>query len=181
MSGDDANANLIMKFSKDDRKAFERIVDKYEKTIFNIAFRIVNDYEDAMDITQTAFMKAYENIDSYNPSHKFFSWLYKITVNESLNHLNKKKRTEKLDNNVAINLESPEEYTAHSEISRRLQYALMKLKFDYRIVVILRHFNSLSYREIGDVLDIPEKTVKSRLFTGRQLLRDILIKQGYKQ
>jgi RNA polymerase sigma-70 factor (ECF subfamily) len=168
-----------MRISKDDREAFERMIEKYEKPIFNVAYRMVNDYEDAMDITQTAFVKAYENLDKYDPSHKFFSWLYKIAVNESLNHINKRKRTAKLKRDFAMGQRTADEHFAQSETAELLQDGLMELKFDYRVVVILRHFMSFSYREISDILGIPEKTTKSRLYTGRQQLREILVRQGY--
>lgn len=168
-----------MRISKDDKETFERMVDRYERPIFNVAFRMVNDYEDAMDITQTAFVKAYENLDRYNPSHKFFSWLYKIAVNESLNHINKRKRSANLKRDFALSQKTPDECFSQSETTEQLQNGLMKLKFDYRVIVILRHFLSFSYKEISEILDIPEKTTKSRLYTGRQQLRDILVKQGY--
>ncbi|UCF79435.1 MAG: sigma-70 family RNA polymerase sigma factor [Candidatus Eiseniibacteriota bacterium] len=170
-----------MKFSKGDRKAFERMVDRYEKPIFNVAFRMVNDYEDAMDITQTAFVKAYENLDRYDPSHKFFSWIYKIAVNESLNLIKKRKRSANLNRDFALGQTTPDEYFAQSETAELLQDGLMELKFDYRVVVILKHFMSFSYKEIGEILGISEKTTKSRLYTGRQQLRDILVKQGYER
>jgi RNA polymerase sigma-70 factor (ECF subfamily) len=168
-----------MKISKDDKETFERMVDEYEKPIFNVAFRMVNDYEDAMDITQTAFVKAYENLDRYDPSHKFFSWLYKIAVNESINHINRRKRSTKLNRDFTLGQTMPDEHSLQSETTEHLQSGLMKLKFDYRVVVILRHFLSFSYKEISEILDIPEKTTKSRLYSGRQQLRDILVKQGY--
>ncbi len=170
---------------KGDREAFGAIVDQYQRAIFNVAYRMVNDYEDAMDITQSAFMKAYENLDSYDPSHKFFSWLYRIAINESLNHVSKRKRQTRLAYEPADSSEygghgrSPDDPVEQSETDAMLQNALVRLTFDYRLVVILRHFLSLSYREIGEIIDVPEKTVKSRLFTGRQLLKEILVEQGY--
>ncbi len=174
-----------MKVVKGDREAFGAIVDQYQKAIFNVAYRMVNDYEDAMDITQTAFIRAYENLDSYDPSHKFFSWLYRIAVNESLNHISKRKRQTRLAYEPGDSAEyggqarTPAVPAEQSETEAMLQSALGRLNFDYRLVVILRHFLSLSYREIGDIIDVPEKTVKSRLFTGRQLLKEILVEQGY--
>jgi len=174
-----------MRIVKGDREAFEAIVERYQKPIFNVAYRMVNDYEDAMDITQLSFIKAYENLDKYDPSHKFFSWLYRIAVNESLNHVSKRKRQTRLAYDPGSSCGfgrqdyTPEDVVEQSETDVLLQSALTQLKFDYRLVVILRHFLSLSYREIGDIIDVPEKTVKSRLFTGRQLLKDILVEQGY--
>lgn len=161
------------------KETFAWIVREYSRAVFNIAFRIANDREDAMDITQTTFLKAYERLDTYDPSHKIFSWLYKIAVNEAINCVNRRKRSEPLrDDDVAL-APGPEEECAQNETSRELQRALLDINLEYRTVVVLRHFQDLSYREIGDILSIPEKTVKSRLFTGRRLLRDVLLKQGY--
>lgn len=168
-----------MKTTRVNRDTFELVVKEYAKVVFNIAFRIVNDYEDAMDIAQTTFLKVYENIDSYDPSHAIFSWLYKIAVNESINLIKKKKRTVLLDSDLGLQIEGPESEYAQNEASRQLQKALMTLNVEYRTVLILRHFQDLSYREIGDILGIPERTVKSRIFTGRRLLRDLLLEQGY--
>jgi len=168
-----------MKTTTVDKNTFELVVREYAKAVFNIAYRIVNDYEDAMDIAQTTFLKVYENLDSYDPAHTIFSWLYKITVNESINLIKRKKRTVLLDSDLGLQIDGPESEYAQNEASKQLQQALMALTVEYRTVLILRHFQDLSYREISDILGIPEKTVKSRIFTGRQLLRDTLIKQGY--
>jgi len=168
-----------MKDSKLDRETFGTIVQKYSKAIFNAAFRIVNDYEDAMDITQTAFTRVYERLDRYDPSHDIFSWLYKIAVNEAITFAKRKSRSVELDPDECAQLRSPEAECIQNETSTQLQKALMALALDYRTVLILRHFHDLSYREIAEILGIPEKKVKWRLFTGRQMLREQLLKQGY--
>jgi RNA polymerase sigma-70 factor (ECF subfamily) len=161
------------------KESFASIVKAHSRAIFNVAFRIVNDYEDAMDITQTTFLKAYERLDSYDPSHKIFSWLYKIAVNEAIDCVNRRRRAEPLDDDDPAVEQGPDEMCAQNETSLQLQRALRELDLDCRTVLVLRHFQDLSYREIADILGIPEKTVKSRLFTGRQRLRDSLVKQGY--
>jgi RNA polymerase sigma-70 factor (ECF subfamily) len=167
-----------MRISKGDRRAFEQIVDRYEKKIFNMVYRMVNDYEDAMDITQTAFMKAYDKLDYYDPNYKLFSWLYRIAVNEAINFIRKRKRTVTLSYDPVSRGANPEETLARSEQAARLEQAITELKPDYRVVIVLRHFMDLTYGEISEILEIPLQTVKSRLFTGRQQLRDILIKQA---
>ncbi len=157
--------------------AFEPIVDKYQKTVFNVAFRIINDQEDAEDITQSSFVKAFENLEAFNPKHKFFSWLYRIVVNESLNALNQRKRLERLNDGLISKEKTPEETYDDLETSENIDHALMDLTPDYRIVVVLKHFQNLSYRDIGHILEIPEKTVKSRLFTAREQLKTRLLKR----
>ena len=101
-----------------------------------------------------------------------------MVINESINFLNKRKRIEELDSNIVTLEKNPEKKLDEIELSERVQNAIMKLRMDYRVVIILKHFENLSYRDIGYILDIPEKKVKSRLFTSRQLLRDILVTKG---
>lgn len=164
-----------------DRSAFEAIVEEYTKPVFNIAYRMMNDYEDAMDITQTTFMKAYEKRGSYDPRYKVFSWLYRIAVNESLNHIQKRKHESNLTHELADRRLTPEQIMIQNETTGRVQNAIMDLGLDYRIVVVLKHFQHLSYREISTILDIPEKRVKSRLFSARRLLKEMFSVKGLKQ
>jgi RNA polymerase sigma-70 factor (ECF subfamily) len=169
--------NLVQDCVNGDNKAFESLVDRYQKVIFNIAFRMTKDSDESADITQSVFIKVYENLDSFNASHKFFSWLYRIAVNESLNHIKQGKNLDNLDNNFISNEKSPEQVVNENEKSNEIQQALLKIDVNYRIVIVLKHFQDFSYKEIGEILDISEKTVKSRLFTARQLLKDILLKK----
>lgn len=172
-----SNESLVMRIQQGDREAFEKIVDEYQRTIFNMVYRMVNNYEDAKDLTQSVFIKAYENIHTYNPAYKFFSWLYRIAVNECLNH-NKRRRDECLDRDVPTPHGSPEDTVTHRELSDQISKALMAITIPYRTVLVLKHFNDFSYKEISEILEIPVKTVKSRLFTGRQQLKDRLLQQG---
>ena len=158
--------------------AFEPLIDKYQKPIFNAALKMLNNYEDAQDVTQSVFVKAFEKLDSFDPKYKFFSWIYRMVINESINFLKKRKWIEELDSSIVTLEKNPEKKLDEIELGERVQTALMKLRMEYRVVIILKHFEDLSYREIGYILDIPEKKVKSRLFTSRQLLRDILVAKG---
>ena len=161
-----------------DSAAFELLIDKYQKKVFNLAYRIVNNYNDAEDITQAVFIKAFEKLETYNPKYKFFSWLYRIAINESLNFLDKKKHHEDINQDTISKELTPEEAFNNVELNQNIQDTLMKLKADYRVVMILKHFNNLSYSEISQILNIPEKTVKSRLISARQLVKDMLLKKG---
>jgi RNA polymerase sigma-70 factor (ECF subfamily) len=161
-----------------DHGAFDQLVTRHQKTIFNMALRMVRDPDDAADVTQSVFVKVYENLDGFNERYKFFSWLYKIAVHESLNMLQHKKRFEGLTG-VEIGEEAEEgKDDASVEQERRIQDGLMMLKVEHRTVVVLKHMQGLSYEEIGRILDLPEKTVKSRLFTARQVLKEFLTKKG---
>ncbi len=163
-----------------DRKAFGMLVEKYGKQMFNTAYRMVNDREDAMDATQSAFVKAYEKLDAFDSTYRFFSWLYRILVNESLNILNHRNRFDPLDSDIEVSEKDPEETYNDVELGNHLQSALMELKPDYRAAIVLRHYQGLSYREMGEIVGVPEKTVKSRLFSARRQLKDILARRGYR-
>jgi len=133
--------------------------------------------EDAKDITQTVFLKVAERLDEYDPKFKFFSWIYRIAVNESLNLLRRSGREEALDDDVELpgrDDDNPEQHANNAQVARRIQGALMGMSTNDRMVLTLRHFSECSYQEIAEILDLDEKTVKSRLFEARQRLRDLL-------
>jgi len=169
---------LIERCIAGDREAFEMLLVRYEKPVFNAAFRMLHNREDASDVTQTVFLKVYENFDSFDPSRRFFSWVYRITLNESINWLQKRNRLEPLEQEPADSGKSPDEEAASAATNARIQAALMTINTDYRTVVVLKHFLGCSYMEISEILEIPEKTVKSRLYTARQLLKNGLGKAG---
>ena len=171
----DDNA-LVLECLKGNSNSFEALYDKYEKPIFNIALRLTKNFDDAEDITQTVFVNAYENLKAFNPKYKFFSWIYRSAINHSLNLINRHSRNEELNQNLITKEKTPEEIVNEIELSEKIQDALGVLEINYRIVLVLKHFMSFSYEEISDILEVPEKTVKSRLYTARQLLKDILIK-----
>ena len=125
-------------------------------------------------MVQAVFLKVFEHLDRYNPEYKFFSWIYRIAINESINQINRGKREHVLDDAQPSNERGPAEEAESSVLSKRVQEALMTLPEDYRKVTVLRHFSELSYREISEVLHIPVVTVKSRLYTARQQLKDRL-------
>jgi RNA polymerase sigma-70 factor (ECF subfamily) len=173
-----SDKELVKRCLSGSEEAFETLVDRYQKVVFNVAYRMVGDFDAAEDITQSVFVKGFEKMTSYNPKFKFFSWLYRIAINESLNHIKQQKRMEALNPNIVSKEKSPEQQYGETEISRKVEEALMGLDPKYRIVLVLRHFRDCSYQEMSQVLQIPEKTVKSRLFTARQLLRSLLVERG---
>jgi len=173
------DATLIRLCREGDTKAFAGIIDKYQKTIFNVALRMINDAQDAEDVAQAVFTKVFEKLDTYNPRHKFFSWLYRMVVNESLNFLNHKKRFEGLDEGLLSREEMPDERYERNETAEQIGHALMQLAPGERALIVLKHFQELSYKEIGSIFEIPEKTVKSRLFSARQLLKIALLREGF--
>ncbi len=168
---------LLERYRNGDRAAFTELVVRYQRPLYNAAFWVLRSVEDANDITQIVFLKVAEQLDDYDPQYKFFSWIYRIAVNESLNLLRRNKREEALDDDVDLpgsERNNPESQFGEAEVSRRIRSALMSLPTNDRIVLSLRHFSECSYQEIGQILDLDEKTVKSRLFEARHRLRDLL-------
>lgn len=167
---------LVEQCLKGDSQAFNYLVERYEVQMYRTALGIVNDVELAKDITQTGFLKSWQKLHSYNSEYKFYSWLYRIIVNESLNRVRGK------DNHLSFNGQLSNEDTPYQQMvkkeeNRTLLNCLESLPVDYRVVIQLRHFEELSYKEIAESLDIEIKTVKSRLYTARMQLREKLFER----
>jgi RNA polymerase sigma-70 factor (ECF subfamily) len=158
---------------------FEQIVEKYQKPLFNGAFGIVNEFDDAQDVTQTVFIKAFEKLHTFNPKYKLFSWLYRMLVNESLNFLSQKRRKERLNRQFISGKTNQREECHSVELKKDIRSALQELKPDYRVVIVLKHLQGYTYKEISDILHISAEMVKSRLYAARQSLKNILIQQDF--
>lgn len=167
------DAELASRCVRGSPEAFEVLVARYQRVLFNVALRMVNSYDDAQDIAQATFVKAFEKLDTYDPNRKFFSWIYRIMINESLNLLRGRRQQEPLDLESASS-GNPQEELSAKETSEKVQAALTRLQPNDREVLVLRHFAELSYEEMSAALSIPEKTVKSRLYTARRRLAEIL-------
>lgn len=170
MTGDH---KLVQQCLEGNRQAFDVLVNKYQLPMYRTALGIVNDVDTAKDVTQTGFIKCWENLSSYNPDYKFYSWLYRIMVNEALNSTRGKVYHSKLSDNQTSSV-TPYLRLIKKEECKTIASAVNSLSQDYKLVIQLRHFEELSYKEIADVLDIEVKTVKSRLYTARMQLRDKL-------
>jgi len=170
----DRDAALVNECLCGDRKAMSQLVSQYQRPVFNAAYRILGNMDDAADATQTVFLKVFEHIADYDQKHKFFSWVYRIAINESLNQVKKRRTQEPLDDSQASPWQGPAEMLDSKRICKRVQAALMLLNDDYRTVVVLKHISGCSYQQIGKILQLPEKTVKSRLYSARQLLKQTL-------
>jgi RNA polymerase sigma-70 factor (ECF subfamily) len=175
---EDDDATLVRRCREGDRTAFEQLVVRYQKPVFNAALRLLRDPEDARDVAQTTFLKVFEHLGDYDPSFKFYSWIYRIAVNESLNALGARKPCEGFSGEEADAAPGPDRQLEGQQTGRAIEEALMRIKPELRTVIVLRHFMHLSYQDMGDILLLPEKTVKSRLYSARQLLRDRLLQGG---
>jgi RNA polymerase sigma-70 factor (ECF subfamily) len=173
----DQDQALVEGWRNGDRAAFATLVARYQQPVYNAAYRVLGNADDAADTAQAVFLKVAEKFGEYDPQYKFFSWLYRIAVNESLNLLRRNGREEPLDDEMdfpGADNANPEWQLGEAQVSRRVQGALMRMKADDRVMITLRHFSECSYREIGHILELDEKTVKSRLFEARSRLRGLL-------
>ncbi len=158
-----------------DRLAMGTLVRNYERQVYNAAYRMLGNPDDAADVTQTAFLKAFEGITRFNPKYKFFSWIYRITINEAIDQLNRRGRSEPLgETEPESDQADPGQMAVSGEAGARLQAVIMQLPENHRSVLVLRYYNECNYQQISEILQIPEKTVKSRLFSARQQLKDRL-------
>lgn len=174
---EDVDQAALAALRSGDRAAFIALVERYQRPIYNAAFWILHRAEDASDVTQTVFLRVFERLDDYDPRHRFFSWLYRIAVNEAIDLHRRQGHEAPLDDDVDLpdgNALDPEARVDQDEQAARLGRAMSRLSAKDRAVLTLRHYAELDYEEIGHVLEIDEKTVKSRLFDARRRLRALL-------
>jgi len=188
--GPDADGALVSSAQKGDLNAFEALVRRHQKKMLNIAFRLVDDYDDACEIVQDAFVAAYKNIRNFRGESKFTTWLTTITLNLSKNRLKQIRsrqrniafslddtvRTE--DGQVAMDPPSKEPSVLDSmekqDIRKKVQDCIKALEQDFREVLVLRDMQDFPYEDIAGILKIRGGTVKSRLFRAREMVRDCL-------
>ena len=154
--------------------AFRTLVVRYQRVLFTVAVRMLGDADQASDAAQDAFVRAYRKLQTYDSGHKFFSWLYRILVNECLNVRRTRRLLEPLNAGMAAG-DSPYRTAEQAELRTGVRVALRRLTPAYREVVVLRHYAGLSYAEIAESVGVPQKTVKSRLYSARQQLGEDLL------
>jgi RNA polymerase sigma-70 factor, ECF subfamily len=157
-----------------DAAAFTPIVERYQRALFTVALRMLGNREEADDAAQNAFVKAYRKLDTFDRERRFFSWLYRILVNECLNLRRERRQSEPIPADLAAD-GTPADLLETEERRQRVQAAIVALPVEYREVVVLRHFVEMAYDEIGEALGLPVGTVKARLYTARQRLSQMLL------
>ncbi|AEG59648.1 RNA polymerase sigma factor [Desulforamulus ruminis] len=179
---------LVEQSKKGDRNAFEHLVQMYENKVYTIAYRLMGNHADASDLAQEAFIKIYQALPNFRGDASFSTWIYHITVNVCRDELRKKQRrpTVSLDDspnqgNTTYELRSngptPEEALDRNETQVMVQQCLSTLPDDYRIILVMREIQELSYDEIAETLGCSLGTVKSRLSRARQALKEKITKQ----
>ncbi len=180
---------IIDKIKKGDIGSFNILVERYQKQVFNIAYRFVGNSEDASDLAQEAFLKAYKSIKTFRKDSSFKTWMYHITSNVCKDELRKKKKAlvvsldapisgndgQEFERQFKSSVLSPEEKYEVQEKQKFVQKIINSLPEDYRMVLILRELQDLSYQEISDILNCSIGTVKSRLNRGRKQFKEKMI------
>ena len=171
----DPDEALVARCLGGELDAFESIVHRYQRVLFNAAYRLLGDREDARDVAQAALVKAYEKLASFDPHYRFFSWIYRIAVNEAHNTRDRRRPSAPIAADLPDGRGRGLDAAIESrERSDSVQAALLRLGPEDREVIVLRHFAEMSYAEIGGALGLAEKTVKSRLHEARQRLGRLL-------
>jgi RNA polymerase sigma-70 factor (ECF subfamily) len=187
---DNDDYKLIRQCLKGRKEAFGGLVDKYHRRVYNLAFRLTSNPERAKDISQEAFIRVYRSLDKYNPKFKFSSWLLKTVSNLCIDyHRSKPHQTASLENILQSGaegaiLEEPgtrtsteealEERLESMELQELIREGIDLQPIDYKAVVVLRHIQNFSHKDISGILNLPMGTIKARIFRARKLLKNYL-------
>jgi RNA polymerase sigma-70 factor (ECF subfamily) len=168
--------DLISSAQAGDRQAFTELVCRHQSAVVGLVYRMCGDPQQAEDAAQEAFIRVWQNLNSYKPQHAFRSWLYRIATNTTLDSLRRERPTAELDSLFLADASpTPEQSTEQGQRAAQVRRAIARLSEPLRIVLILREYQELSYQEIAETLDIPTGTVMSRLNTARSQLRQELL------
>jgi RNA polymerase sigma factor (sigma-70 family) len=184
----DADLEIVRLVQGGDVAAFDRLITKYRERVYGIVYNMTSNREDAADLTQDAFIKAFQSIHRFSGQSSFFTWLYRIAVNSTLSHLRKARlrsffSLERIDSEEPVSKEiiaaltdktGADRDTYVRELQEKLNDAMQKLSIKHRTVVSLFEIDGLSHQEIADVMDCSVGTVRSRLHYAKQLLQSEL-------
>lgn len=168
--------------------SFEELVRRYQRPISAYVYRMVGDYEAALDLTQEIFIKVYGSLRRYRAEFKFSTWIYKIAHNCAVDHLRRSSTREQSlisgteSDNFELPIESsrlsPEQESERKERRIEIEAVIRALPSNYRELIILRHSQDLTYEEIVEVTGLPLGTVKNRLFRAREMMRQLFVEKG---
>jgi len=180
---------LIAKAISGREDGFEELVRRYQRPITSYVFRMLGNYESALDVTQEVFIKVYNSLSKYSSEYKFSTWLYRIAHNAAIDHMRRNSmiqqslETENADGTYQLQLEcpnpTPEQDRERSEWRTEIDAVVKCLPTAYRDLILLRHSQDLSYDEIAEVTGLPLGTVKNRLFRAREMMREIFVERGF--
>ncbi|MFQ5650100.1 MAG: RNA polymerase sigma factor [bacterium] len=177
------SSDLIKKAIDGDEAAYKQLLESYRGAIFNLLYKMVRNKEETEDLVQEAFMKAFNALPSFNEDYAFSTWLYKIAINNCIDHMRRKKlktysinkpvqsKDGELDREFPDTSMSPDKHVLSEERTQLIETAIDELPENYKIAIILRHTQEKSYEEIAEILNIPLGTVKARIFRAREMLK----------
>src|SRR3984893_12998278 len=176
------DAELVIASRSGDQDAFAQLVQRHQRRVFNLVFRMLQQYEEASEITQETFLAAWQGLPAFRGDARFATWLYRIAYNCALKQLETRKRDRALQAALQAEkaLESEDNFDrASAQIDEREQQAFVQehlshLPAKYRIVLILRHLQDMTYEEMAEILTMPVGTIKTHLFRARNLLKERL-------
>lgn len=183
-----ADSDLVARALTGREECFEELVRRYQRPIAAYVFRLVGNYDSALDLTQEVFIKIYGSLHRYRAEYKFSTWIYKIAHNAAIDHLRRNAvraqafAPQSEGETFELPLESPhptpEQASERAERRAEIETLVGQLQPIYRELVVLRHTQDLSYDEIAEVTGLPLGTVKNRLFRAREALRQLLVQRG---
>lgn len=186
--GSTADSDLVATAITGVEGSFEELVRRYQRPISAYVYRMVGNYESALDLTQEIFIKVYGSLGRYRPEFKFSTWIYKIAHNSAVDHLRRNSTREQSlihgteGDNFELPVESgrltPEQESERKERRVEIEAVVRTLPANYRELIILRHSQDLTYEEIVDVTGLPLGTVKNRLFRAREMMRQQFVEKG---
>ncbi|HSQ25413.1 MAG TPA: sigma-70 family RNA polymerase sigma factor [Pyrinomonadaceae bacterium] len=183
-----ADGELVLTAVSGREAAFEELVRRYQRPIASYVYRMVGDYDAALDLTQDVFIKVYNSLARYRSEFKFSTWIYKIAHNTAIDHLRRHTVRDQImtsggdGTRSEIAIESrrltPEQESEKEERRSEIESVVQSLPAAYRELIVLRHSHDLSYDEIAEVTGLPLGTVKNRLFRAREAMRGLLVPRG---
>ncbi|HEX8557346.1 MAG TPA: sigma-70 family RNA polymerase sigma factor [Pyrinomonadaceae bacterium] len=185
-----ADAELVVRALSGREDGFEELVRRYQRPIVAYVYRMVGDYDAALDLAQEVFIKVYNSLGRYRPEFKFSTWIYRIAHNAAIDHLRRQgsSRTEEMEvageggstfeKPLASKSPTPEQETERGERRAEIEEVVAQLTPAYRELIVLRHSHDLSYDEIAEVTGLPLGTVKNRIFRAREAMRELLVARG---
>lgn len=168
---------------KGDQQAFAELVDLYQDKLYHMAYRMLSNRQEAEDVVQDTFLRVYKNLDRFDETLKFSTWIYRIATNLCIDRLRKRKQTYSLDaesqdyegldgySMIPSDDRTPESELILSDTQRIIHQAMESLPPKYKTVMMLRYIQDLSLQEVGDILGMPVTTIKTRVHRGREFLR----------
>ncbi|MBV9927075.1 MAG: sigma-70 family RNA polymerase sigma factor [Acidobacteria bacterium] len=185
-----ADTELVVRALAGREDGFEELVRRYQRPIVAYVYRMVGDYDAALDLAQEVFIKVYNSLGRYRPEFKFSTWIYRIAHNAAIDHLRRlgAARTEEMEvegqegttfeKPLASKSPTPEQETERGERRAEIEEVVTQLQPAYRELIVLRHSHDLSYDEIAEVTGLPLGTVKNRIFRAREAMRELLVARG---